>query len=151
MTPDKHFPGAREGDRAVPRCKEGVQLPKGIPRDPHPQGSEGEQAGDRAMGDAAGGCTEELQSPAVTQVPSRGPSRLFLRMGIPQPTLAALTAGWVLQKQACHLESPKIIPKMPLPGSYQVVQEQFTPRCSPTAFLSCCNWRLAAPAPEIPP
>ena len=45
MTSDKPFPGAWEGGRAAPRhspwCKEGVQLPKGIPRDPQAQGGKG--------------------------------------------------------------------------------------------------------------
>lgn len=45
MTPDKPFPGAWQGGRAAPRhgprCKEGMQLPKGIPRDPQPRGGKG--------------------------------------------------------------------------------------------------------------
>lgn len=45
MTPDEPFPRAWEGGGAAPQhglqCKEGVQLPKGIPRDPQPQGSKG--------------------------------------------------------------------------------------------------------------
>jgi len=52
------------------------------------------------MGDAAGERAEELRSPAVTQVPSRGPSGLSPGTRSPQPTLAALTARWVLQKEA---------------------------------------------------
>lgn len=84
----------------------------------------------------------------MTQVPP-GPSQL--QIWSPQPMLTAFTVGWVLQKQACHLEAQNVIPKMPLLGSYQVVQELLTPCRSPTAFPSCCDVRLAAPAAEIPP
>jgi len=41
VTPEKPFPGAWQGGTAAPWREEGVQLPKGVPRDPQPQGGEG--------------------------------------------------------------------------------------------------------------
>lgn len=69
LTPAKPFTRAWEGGRAAPWqnpwCKEGLHFPKGIPRDPRvARGC----LGAAVMGEAVGGCTEELQSPAVSQV-----------------------------------------------------------------------------------
>lgn len=107
------------------------------------------------MGDAGGGCAEELRSPAVTQVPSQGPSTLFPALpwgwGAPSPQSPPLQPGGCCRNKPATLKAPKVIPKMPLPGSYQVVQELLTPCRSPTVLPSCRDVRLAAPAPEIPP
>lgn len=140
VTLDKPFTRAWEGGRAAPWqnpwCKEGVQLPKGIPRDLRGCLRAG------VMGHAVGGCTEGFQSPAVIQVPALGPCGLFPVQFCPgngETPACAHSARWVLQKQAFHLERPKHSPKTSLLGSAHRV------------LLAPCFSLLAVPAPEIPP